>query len=108
MEPRTEVWFFGTPDREIDIELVVPDLSRLEVDGAGVVDLDGLEGESLEVELDGAADVDGEDLDFDELAVVLSGVGSVRVEWSCGPPRYRHLGAGRVRRAASLRASRLR
>jgi hypothetical protein len=80
MAPKTEIWFFGTPDRDIEMKLTVPELSRLEVNGAGAVELDGIEGDSLELELDGAADVNGVDFDLEDLSVVLSGAGHVELD----------------------------
>ncbi len=72
----------GVSEPDLEIELTVPDLQRLEVSGAGEVTIDGLETEAFAFELSGAGAVFMDDLDVEELVVDLSGAGSAEVDGS--------------------------
>lgn len=70
----------GVTEPDLEIELTVPDLSRLEVSGAGDVSIGGLETKVLELDLSGATDLFVTDLDAEELVVDMSGAGSAELD----------------------------
>lgn len=68
------------PTRDIVFTLSVTDLSRIEVSGAGKIELDSLETDSLAINLSGAGDVVIGDLTTDSLDVEFSGAGQIAIE----------------------------
>lgn len=72
--------FLGITEPDLEIELTVPDLRRLEVSGAGDVSVGGLETETLELDLSGATELLVTDLDAEELVVEMSGAGSAELD----------------------------
>jgi len=75
-DSKWELWILGTGNRQVDIAITVPELEKIKVEGAGVVNIDGLEGESFEFDLSGAGELRGKDLNLTELVVDMSGAGS--------------------------------
>lgn len=87
--------FFGPfTETDLNIELTVPDLSLVEVDGAGSVEIDGLETERFGFELAGAGELRLEDLDVEELTVDLSGAGSADISGKATDQSLTVSGAG--------------
>jgi len=71
-----EIWILGMGDRQVDITITTPELKELKVEGAGVVNIDGLEGDSFEFDLSGAGQLQGRNLRLVELIVDMSGAGA--------------------------------
>ena len=67
------------PTEPIRYYLTVQELSRVEISGAGKVDIDGLEATSLEVLTSGAGDIEIKDLSASSLRIVLSGAGNCEI-----------------------------
>ncbi|MBD3222547.1 hypothetical protein GF314_15035 [bacterium] len=86
------------PDRDARLELVMRELDRVEVVGAGDIEIDGLDGESfaiaiagagdikvdgevasLDIEINGAGDIDARDLEARRATVQVNGAGDVKV-----------------------------
>lgn len=86
------------PSRKCLGTIRVPDLRKLQINGAGDVDLDGLDGgdftfvlrgagdleargkvHSLEIDLHGAGDVDAKDVEAKHVDVTVAGAGDVKV-----------------------------
>ena len=67
------------PTDGIKFTLVVKDLSRMDISGAGNIAIDELETEKLVVELSGAGNLEIHSLTADELVVTQSGAGAVFV-----------------------------
>jgi len=78
-DAKWEIWILGMGNRQVDITITVPELKELSVEGAGVVNIDGLEGESFEFDLSGAGELQGKDLKLDELIVDMSGAGAAEL-----------------------------
>ena len=87
-------WLFNVGSRKIDVRLVVPELSAVEVSGAGDVTIDGLEGDSFEFRLSGAGELSGSDLDLDELTVDMSGAGKTELDGTADNQDITVSGAG--------------
>jgi hypothetical protein len=67
------------PTKGITFDLVVKDLSRIDVSGAGDIQVDALETESLRVELSGAGNLYIDSIVADELVIRISGAGNASV-----------------------------
>ena len=86
------------PDSDSLIEIVMPELLRMKIDGAGDIEIHDLEGkrfefelngacdldidgriETLEIDLSGAGDIDTRHLDAENVDVTISGAGDVDV-----------------------------
>jgi len=67
------------PTRPIVYTLTVIDLTKLTLNGAGDLEIQSLETESLTVEINGAGEIDIEDLSAEGLSIVLAGTGSITV-----------------------------
>jgi hypothetical protein len=67
------------PTEEIRFELTVRELARIEIDGSASVELDGLQGDRLELVINGAGDAFLRGLRLDELAVTVNGASTVDV-----------------------------
>jgi len=67
------------PSNGIRFDLVVKDLSRLDVSGAGDIHVDSLETEKLTIDLSGAGNLEISDLTANELVVYVSGAGNTMV-----------------------------
>jgi len=89
-----EIWILGMGNRQVDIKITVPELKELNVEGAGVVNIDGLEGESFEFELSGAGELRGADLKLGDLVVVMSGAGSAKLSGQVDSQKVVISGAG--------------
>lgn len=94
MAPRAEFWLFTFGNRALDIHVTMPELTALEVDGAGMVEIDGVQTEAFELDLSGAADVQAHDLDVKELLVILSGAGTARMSGTAVTQDIEISGAG--------------
>lgn len=68
------------PTRDIVFTLSVTDLSRIEVSGAGKIEIDSLETDSLAINFSGAGDVVIGDLTADSLDIEFSGAGQITIE----------------------------
>jgi hypothetical protein len=62
--------------RGVLVEITMPDISLLELDGSGDVDLAGLKSEALEIELDGSGDVEFDGTTKD-LQISIGGSGDI-------------------------------
>lgn len=94
MEPRAEFWWFGFGNRSLDIAVTLPELKAFELDGAGTVDIDGVETEVLELDLSGAAELSATGLDVDELVLDMSGAGEAQVSGQARTQDIEISGAG--------------
>lgn len=72
----SERWSW-TNDAQLRLEVAVPRLSRLAVEGGAEVRLSGLDTESLEIEVDGAGDIQGVDARIGELELQIDGAANV-------------------------------
>lgn len=93
-DSKWELWILGTGNRQVDIAITVPELEKIKVEGAGVVNIDGLEGESFEFDLSGAGELRGRDLKLTDLVVDMSGAGSARLTGSVDTQKVVISGAG--------------
>lgn len=93
-EERFEFWLFGWGTREVEVRMTVPDLSKVQVSGAGDVNIDGLETESFEFRLSGAGQLTGRDLDLGELVVEMSGAGRAELSGAADSQEIVISGAG--------------
>lgn len=80
LESRFEFWLFSLGDRDLDIKVVMPELTALNISGAADVDVEGFEADALDLELSGAGELVANDLDVRDLTVEMSGAGSVRLD----------------------------
>lgn len=77
---QTKVGYDLRPTREIEYDVVVPDLQRVELSGAGGVQGSSMAGSRLVLVRSGVGRLDFSDLDVTALEASLSGVGSVRLD----------------------------
>lgn len=89
----------GTPEYVLE----VPDVDRVELDGAGSVVVEQVRGDELVVRLDGAGQVRLEDVEVDRLDASIAGTGTVLASGSATEQVVRLSGAG-DHRAADLRS----
>ncbi|MCP4139810.1 MAG: DUF2807 domain-containing protein [Chloroflexi bacterium] len=82
------------PTDGINFTLVVKDLNRINVSGAGKFFVDELETEKLVINNSGAASVEINDLKAEELIVTQSGAGTVFVSGKVQGQELSHSGAG--------------
>ena len=68
-------WFGHDSSTEVDI--VMPSLSAIDVQGSADIDFSGFAGERLSLVSSGAINVDADDSEFDEVALTLSGMSNV-------------------------------
>jgi len=92
----TPRWTLFRPlnDSELRMELTVPDLSEVDVDGAGEITVDGLETRELEIDLSGACQLWVNDLEAKSLTFELSGAGSAELSGRVSEQRAMISGAG--------------
>lgn len=72
--------FTIVPRAGITVSVVLPELTGLEVSGAGDVDAGPVEAGAFEIGVSGAGSVTVDELVADELTVAVSGVGGVRID----------------------------
>lgn len=89
-----EIWILGMGNRQVDITITVPELKELKVEGAGLVNIDGLEGASFEFDLSGAGALEGKDLKLGELIVDMSGAGAATLSGQADVQKVAISGAG--------------
>ncbi len=82
------------PSNGIEFDLVVKDLNRIDISGAGSVTMDELETQKLVVDLSGAGNLDISSLNADELVVRQSGAGTVIVSGQVKGQDVTHSGVG--------------
>ncbi len=75
-ESRWFNWILPWSEPDIDIVVTAPEFTSLDVEGAGSVTIDDLEGDEFAFQLSGAGALYGRDITLDELTVDLSGAGS--------------------------------
>lgn len=68
-------WFGGNDTYEARITL--PNLNAIEIDGAGHVEIDGFDEDSLSVVINGMAAVEGRDSSFRKVSIAISGFANV-------------------------------
>ena len=66
--------------KHMSVTIYSPDLIGLELRGAGQVDIDGLDTDTLTIEMRGAGDVDLGNIVCDRLDTRLHGAGSIKIE----------------------------
>jgi len=93
-DAKWEIWILGLGNRQVDITITVPELKELNVEGAGVVTIDELEGESFEFDLSGAGELRGADLKLGDLVVDMSGAGSAKLSGQVDTQKVVISGAG--------------
>lgn len=94
MGPRAEFWLFGMGDRSLDIHVTMPELTALEMSGAGTVEIDGIDTREFELDLSGAADLQADDIDVQDLVVVMSGAGTATMSGTAVTQDVEISGAG--------------
>jgi len=82
------------PSDSIHFDLVVKDISRLDISGAGSVTADELTVEKLQLNLSGAGSLEINNLVADELVSNISGAGSVLVAGQVTGQELNHSGVG--------------
>lgn len=82
------------PSDGIHFDLVVKDISRLDISGAGSVTIDSLTAEKLLIDLSGAGSLEISNLAADELVSKISGAGSVVVAGQVTGQELNHSGLG--------------
>jgi hypothetical protein len=82
------------PSDGIHFDLVVKDISRLDISGAGSITTDELAVEKLEINLSGAGSLEINNLEADELVSKISGAGSVLVAGQVTGQELNHSGVG--------------
>jgi len=82
------------PSDGIEFDLVVKDLSRLDVSGAGSASVEKLEAENFLADLSGAGSMEINSLTADELVVRQSGAGTVIVSGQVKGQEISHSGVG--------------
>lgn len=73
---RPGFWWFGR-GADLDAEIVMPQLSALDLAGAAELDLSGFEGDRLEIDVAGAADMRGRASRYSSLELSVSGAADV-------------------------------
>jgi len=92
-----------SPSDGINFDLVVVELSRLDISGAGSFYIDQLETEKLEADLSGAGSLEIKSLNADELVTRISGAGSIIIAGQVKGQEVSHSGVGTYH-AADLRS----
>ena len=67
------------PEAGLTVDITMPALDQLELDGAGDATIEGVAGESLRIEVSGAGDVEASG-EVDRVEVVISGAGDVQTD----------------------------
>jgi len=92
----SERWSWAN-DAHLRLDVVVPQLSLLSVEGGADVQLSGLDAERFEIEVDGAGDIRGTDARIGELEIEIDGAANVDfVESRVTTADVRISGAGEV------------
>lgn len=73
------IWLFNIGEQRLDIKLTVPELTELEVNGAGDVTMDSIKGDKLEYRLSGAGKLSARDIEVRDLTIKMSGAGAAEV-----------------------------
>lgn len=82
------------PSDGIHFDLVVKDLNRINNSGAGSMEMDALETESLTLDLSGVGSIEISDLTANELVIRQSGAGTVFVSGQVEGQELNHSGVG--------------
>lgn len=82
------------PTDGIKFDLVVKDLSRIDISGAGKVNIDRLETSRLQIDLSGAGSLEIDSLLADELVTRISGAGSIIIAGQVKGQEVTHSGVG--------------
>ncbi|MBG7610115.1 MAG: DUF2807 domain-containing protein [Anaerolineae bacterium] len=82
------------PSDGITFNLVVKNLSRVDISGAGSMEVNGLETEKLRIDLSGAGALEISSLTADELVIHQSGAGTVVVSGTVKGQELSHSGVG--------------
>lgn len=83
-----------SPSNGIEFDLVVKDLSRIDISGAGNIEMDALETSKLVVDLSGAGTFEIGSLTADELVVRQSGAGTMIISGQVKGQDVSHSGLG--------------
>ena len=82
------------PSDGINYTLVVKDLERIDVSGAGDIHVGPLEAETLKVDLSGAGNLEFDSVRADELVIDVSGAGSIIIAGQVKGQEINHSGVG--------------
>ncbi len=67
------------PTRPVEFELSVKELKSVDLEGAGSIEMDELESDSLAITLNGAGNMNFDDLSVESLTATLNGAGNISV-----------------------------
>ena len=82
------------PSDGIHFDLVVKDINRLDISGAGNITVESLAVEKLQIDLSGAGSLEINNLEADELVSKISGAGSILVSGKVTGQEVNHSGVG--------------
>jgi hypothetical protein len=94
IEYDTEFWTFLTRVGDVDLEVSVDELERIDLSGAGGIEIGELEADRLKIIVSGAGNIEIEELDAEELEIEVDGAGSITLEGVVDEQELRISGAG--------------
>ena len=86
----------GFNPTELTIDIYMPELTEISVNGAGNITIADGKASSLRIALNGAATIDAQNYEVDSVSVNLSGAGDVKI-WAVSGLDYQISGVGTVR-----------
>jgi hypothetical protein len=70
--------WFGN-DESVTARIVLPELSAVDLAGAGTIDMTGFNGDQLTINASGASEIKGHDGRYEDLNIIVSGAGDVNL-----------------------------
>lgn len=86
----------GFVPTKLTIDIYMPELTELNVNGAATVNVSGGKASNLKINLNGAATINAQDYEVNNVDVSLSGAGDVKT-WAVNELNYQISGVGTIR-----------